>query len=116
MEGTESEDSNRQNLPAYTNSACKGPVAGQNVMVHLRTERGLVGQDPNTERVDDSVACRIEPAGKQDGCARPFGSHRDLSQEQQEATKGLLLKMIMESNQNGHQDLIEDTICQSYVR
>lgn len=39
MGGTEIEESKKQNLPAYMSSTCKGPVAGQNVMVHLRTER-----------------------------------------------------------------------------
>lgn len=41
------------------------------------------------DMVEDSVACRLELAEKQDGCARPFGPHRDLSQDYQEATKGI---------------------------
>lgn len=68
------------------------------------------------DMVNDSVAYRLELAGKQDGCARPFGPQRDLSQEQHKATKGLLVKMIIESNQDGHQDLTEDTIRQAYFR
>ena len=62
------------------------------------------------DMVEDSVACRLELAGKQDGCARPFGPHRDVSQDYQEATKGLSVKMIIESNPDVYQDLIEDTM------
>lgn len=54
------------------------------------------------DMVEDSVACRLELAGKQDGCARPFGPHRDVSQDYQEATKGLSVKMIIESNPDVH--------------
>lgn len=62
------------------------------------------------DMVEDSVACRLELAAKQDGCARPFGPHRDVSQDYQEATKGLSVKMIIESNPDVYQDLIEDTM------
>lgn len=39
---------------------CKGPAAGQKVMMHLRTEWGLVEQDEDLDMVEDNAARRME--------------------------------------------------------
>ena len=62
------------------------------------------------------MACRMELAGKQDGYARPFGPHEELSQEQQEPTKWLVVKLIIKSNQDIHQKLIEDMVNHIYIK
>lgn len=68
---------------------CKGPAAGQNWRTHLRTEQGLVGYDQNLDMAELNVARRMELARKKGNCARSFGPHKELSQEQQEAAKWL---------------------------
>lgn len=56
-----------------------------------------------------------ELAGRQDGCARPFGPHEELSQEPQEAAKWLLVKLTTKQNQDVHQKLTEDIVGQSHL-
>lgn len=83
---------------------CKGPAAGQKVMMHLRTEWGLVEQDEDLDVVEDNAACRMElGASKETKQLYKAFRARELSQEQQEATKWLLVKRTIKSNQDVNQ-------------